>query len=1078
MRYPVSFAQRRLWALDRLVPGDPASHLSHATWLDGPVDPVALQRAMDAVVALHATLRTSVVTVDGVPEQVVDDTGGVLVDHVVLPRGPEDVERAESIAAELAVRPFDLERGPLLRAALVEAGTDRWLFVLVAHRIVVDDTALTILLDDLSTVYRDGTAALSQPWMDYGDYAVWQRERLRGEELARQLDHWREVLRDVPEKLALPTDAHRPTRSSRGARATAAIDTTSTRRLADVAQGLGATLSAVFLTGYAVVLSRYARQADLVIGLPVSGRIRAELEPIAGPFADTVPVRVSLAGAPTFAELLDRVRDATAEALSHDELPLDKLTEELGIDFSGHAVRFASQPPAAPVPDFPGVAVRSRVVFTPTAEVDLDLTASDDGAVTLGYRADLFGAPFADRFLRSVVTVLEHAGQAPHTPVADLPLLPAEEIVVPTSARPVPPDEFDLLRLLSESTAVVTDGSGTVPVSVVCDRAARLARTISERGIGQDTRTGVCLDRGVGLLTALLGVWWAGSAIVPLEPDLPLSRLGIMARDAALALVVSDDDHAGLARSVAGDVPVITLGEAATEPLDRVPALADALAYTVFTSGPADGPTGVDITHGALANLLAVLRRDLGLGADDRFAAVTTTSSDVALLELLLPLVCGADLVIAAAADTREAGPLRSLVERSAVTAVHATPHTWRLLLSGGSVPASLRLRLCGGDLPRDLANSLTAPDAVLWRLYGHAETAVWSAVGEVVAGEGPVVIGPAVGHTRVHVLDERLAKVPVGVVGEIHIAGVGVARGYPGRPEHTSAAFRPEPWATGSGARMYATGDLGRWREDGGLELVGRTDHRVVVRGVRVDCGEVEAALRAHHAVREAVVVSTRKDGEPVLVAYVVPDPDGPAARVGTDLLALIRPHLRAILPEPVVPALVVALPALPTTRDGGVDRAALPAPEWATRPSVDRVPPRDPVEETMARIWAELLRTTEPIGVHDNLFGLGGGSLTAVRFAARIADTYGVNLPMHRIVVAPTIAALAEIVSADLGSARADENTHADETAHAAETTRDVEAARDAELVGLSDDELDDLLRAVLATRDRRRTAKGDAQ
>lgn len=611
---------------------------------------------------------------------------------------------------------------------------------------------------------------------------------------------------------------------------------------------------------------------------------------------------------------------------------------------------------------------------------------------------------------------------------------------------------FDVLRSLRKSTATVTDGAGTVPVPAVCDQAARLARALSEHGVGSDTRVGVCADRGTGMLTALLGVWWAGGSVVPLEPDFPLPRLEAIARDAGLRLVVSDSDHAKLAGSLGGDLVVITPQRYAAEPLDTVAVPADALAYTVFTSGPA-GPTGVDVTRRALANVLAVGQRDLGLGPGDRFVAVTTAASDLALLELLLPLACGAHLVIAAAGDTREASRLRSLLERNAATAMHATPHTWRLLRRDGDVPASLRLRLCSGDrLPPDLAASLTAPGAVLWHFYGHTEATMWAAAGVVARGEEAVVIGPAIDHTRVYVLDGRLALAPVGVVGEVYIAGVGVARGCLGHHSHMSAVFRPDPWATEPGARMCATGDLGRRRADGGLELVGRTDRRVTIRGVRVECGEVEAALRAHHAIRDAAVVGVPRADETALVAYIVSDPDGPA-RSATELVALTRPHLRAALPEPMVPTLV-PLPALPLTRGGELDRAALPAPEWAATP----VGPRNPVEADMVRIWADLLGVTEPVGVHDNLFGLGAGSLATVRFAAWVADTYDVELAIHRIVDAPTIAELAEIVSADLNSA------------HSAAT------AGEAELAALSDVELDDLLRALFAARDRRRTARAD--
>ncbi|TQM85345.1 phosphopantetheine binding protein [Saccharothrix saharensis] len=398
MRYPLSFAQAHALSLPEL--------LSHATWLDGPVDPVALQRAMDVVVARHPTLRTSV-TASG--EQVVSERGGVVVEHVVL---PDDVERAESTAAALVARPFELHREPLLRAAVIEVRADRFLFVLVAHRVIADASALGMLLADLSTAYREGPAALQPSWMDYGDYAVWQRERLDGEELARQLEHWREVLRDAPAPVRLP--AGHP-----AARSTAVVDPAAVRRLSDVADGIGATPSAAFLAAYAVVLSRYARRADLVVGIPVSGRVRVELEPIAGPFADVVPVRVSLEGDPAFGDLLLRVRDAVAHAVAHDEVPLTKLAAELGADLSGARFTFGS--PAVPSLDLPGVTVRSHVVLTGAAEADLDLRADGSGTLTLEHRTD---PRFADWVLRSVVAVLEHA--AADTAVAELPV-PAPE---------------------------------------------------------------------------------------------------------------------------------------------------------------------------------------------------------------------------------------------------------------------------------------------------------------------------------------------------------------------------------------------------------------------------------------------------------------------------------------------------------------------------------------------------------------------------------------------------------------------------------------------------------------------------
>jgi amino acid adenylation domain-containing protein len=612
-------------------------------------------------------------------------------------------------------------------------------------------------------------------------------------------------------------------------------------------------------------------------------------------------------------------------------------------------------------------------------------------------------------------------------------------------------------------------------MSEVCDRAARIARTLADLGVDTDTLVGLCVERGIGMLTALLGVWWAGGAYVPLDPGFPEARLAAMARGAGLRIIISDSAHRDLARSVAdgaaggsgGSAPrasteVICVDDPATTaapPLDPLPVPANALAYVIFTSGSTGQPKGVGVEHRAVTNLLASFRRAFKLSSDDRFVAVTTLSFDIALLELLLPVVCGADLVIATADETREPDRLRSLIERTAATAMQATPQTWRLLVSAGGVPAGLRLRLCGGEaLPAELADQLAAPGVSLWNLYGPTETTVWSAAGVVTSAAEAAEIGPPIDHTRVYVLDERLMPVPVGVVGEVCLGGRGVARGYHDRPRLTARSFRPDPWSDEPGPRMYRTGDLGRWREGAGLELIGRNDHQVKIRGFRIECGEIEAVLRAHRDVRQAAVVTATRAGEPALVGYIVARRSSAAARPGTDLLEELRPHLRAALPDYMVPALVVALPALPLTPNAKVDRAALPAPQWgAPASAVGRVEPRNPVEATFARIWGDLLATKAPVGVHDNLFAIGGHSLIATRFVARVADTYGVSLPVHHVFAGPTIAELAEVVSADPDFGLA------------------VGSSRHAELDALSDEDLDELLRAALAQRNRRRSIAG---
>ena len=1086
MHFPTSFSQQRLWFLDQLDPGTPTYNMPYMVWLDGPLDAGALQRAMDALVARHAVLRTSIVALDGTPEQVVADTAAVRIERIDLREsadGGEVAKKAESIAADRARQPFDLAAGPLIRAALIAAGPDRHLFSLVMHHIISDGVSMGILINGLSAGYvaeTTGTQASLPPLlMGYGDYSVWQRDRMRGEELDRQLGYWREQLRGAPPVLTLPTDRPRPThQSSRGAVAAVTVNAATTKRLAEVANNANVTMFMAFLAGFAAVLWRYTGEDDIVTGTQVAGRTHTELDPIVGMFTNTVPLRISLAGDPTFLGLLDRVRDTTLDAMSHQQVPFEKLVDEFAPDRTlAHwplvQVQFVYGSLTAPGPDLPGITSRAKAILTNTAKLDITMFADtvDSGATSLAmeYSTDLFDPPWADRFLRCMAHLLEHAANAPDTPVADLPMLPAAELdalIIGRNRQAIPEsstdDDADIRLLLAASTSVVSDGDQALPMSEVCDRAARLARTIAELGIGTETLVGLCVERGIGMLTALLGVWWAGGAYVPLDPEFPKARLTAMARVADLRIIISESAHHDLARSISDDAKVICVDDPAATagpPLDPVSVPASALAYLIFTSGSTGQPKGVGVPHRAVTNLLTSFRRALKLSRDDRFVAVTTLSFDIAVLELLLPGACGADLVIASAEETREPDRLRSLIERTGATAMQATPQTWRLLVSAGGVPAGLRLRLCGGEaLPTDLADQLAAPGVVVWNLYGPTETTVWSAAGVVTGSTAAADIGPPIGHTRVYVLDERLMPVPVGVVGEVCLGGRGVARGYHDQPRLTARSFRPDPWSDDPGARMYRTGDLGRWREGAGLELIGRNDHQVKIRGFRIECGEIEAVLRAHRDVRQAVVVASTRAGEPALVGYIVPRRGSPTAQPGTDLVDYLRPHLRAALPDYMVPVLIVALPALPLTPNAKVDRAALPDPPWdAPAPTADHVEPRNPVEATCARIWSDLLAIATPIGVHDNVFALGAHSLTATRFVARVADTYGVSLPVHHVFAGPTVAELAEIVAADPNFGRGPDSS------------------RHAELDALSDEDLDDLLRAVLAQRNRRQAIAG---
>jgi amino acid adenylation domain-containing protein len=1092
MRYPVSFGQRRLWFMDQLNPGEPTFNMPYLLSLDGPLDAGVLQRALDAMVVRHPVLRTSITAVGGLPEQVVADTGSIPIELIELDEAAPDLDRqVEQLTVTRAMAPFQLDQAPLLRVSLIRTGPQRRLLMLVMHHIISDGASMGVLIHDLAAAYRAEAAGqpidLAPLWMDYGDYAIWQRDRLQGEELDRQLDYWRGQLRGAPTMLTLPTDRPRPVQqSSRGAVAVAQLAPELTRQLTDLAVASNATRFMVFLAGFAVVLSRYARQRDLLIGTPVSGRTHVELDPIVGLFTNTVCVRVRLPGELSFRELLGQLRDSTLDVLAHQELPFENLVAEFAPERSlAHApliqVQFGYQSLIPPELELPGIRSSGRAVFTRTAKLDFGLfadTMPDDRTTLVAeYSTDLFDAAWAERFLGCLISVLGAAAGGPDSPVIDLPLLsPAEsaELTGQQLAPPAPLEPLDLRAALAASESRVSDGTEAVPMAEVCRRAGRIARVLAEHGVGPETPVGLCQHRGIGLLSSLLGVWWAGGAYVPLDPDFPPARLSAMVRGAGLSLVLCDEATLGLADSLADTIQPIRVddpGLAGVHPLPPVPLPDGALAYQIFTSGSTGQPKGVGVEHRAVANLLGSFQRLLGLGPDDRFVAVTTLSFDIALLELLLPPLCGADLVIATAAETREPDLLHALIERTGATAMQATPQTWRLLLAAGGVPPGLRLRLCGGEaLPRDLADQLDSAASVLWNLYGPTETTVWSAAGTVERAPGPVPVGPPIERTRVYLLDERLNPVPRGVVGQVFLAGDGVARGYLGRPRLTGQAFRPDPWSDRPGQRMYATGDLGRWTDSGGLQLIGRTDHQVKLRGYRVECGEVEAALRSHREIRQAAVLPADRAGTPVLVGYVVRrrpsarpagDPADPALE-RAELLDLLRPHLRSMLPEYMIPDLIVALPTLPLTPNGKVDRAGLPAPDWGKVSSAAaRLEPANPVEATLAGIWGDLVASPQAFGMDDNLFSVGGNSLTATRFVSRVTDTYRVQLPVHQIFATPTIGELARIVSAELDAAEFDSSN-----------------GTSSELDELSDEELDALLRAALAQRNRRRAHPSDPE
>ncbi|GAB3154078.1 hypothetical protein GCM10027290_47920 [Micromonospora sonneratiae] len=1045
--YPLSFGQVRLWFLDQFQPGDPIYNIPMAFRVRGVLELEVLRAALGMIVSRHGALRTTFVDSGGEPVQLVRPVEDFKLEVVDLSATPADRREDEAVRLvwEAAREPFDLSAGPLFRATVVRVADDDHYLSMCLHHIISDAWSLGVLFRELTVAYgalaEGRTPELPALPAQYGDFAVWQRERLGGDTLRRQLDYWLDHLRGAPALLTLPTDRPRPaTQSYQGAVHYFDLPAPLARRVHQFNQDTGVTMFMTLLAGFTALLSRYSGQDDVVVGSPVAGRNHADLEPLIGFFVNTLALRVSLDGLPTFRDLVDRAREATLGGLANGEVPFEKLVEELQPERSlGHAPIFQAQLilQNAPTGDLnlPGAALTSLAVDSGTAKFDLtlvgELTSAGGVRLAVEYDTALFEAETVARFGRHLTALLDAAVTDPDRRVAEIPLLSGVErwrsvVDWNDTGRDLPPvaSVLELLPAGSDPTAgsgpaAVTGPDGTADLATLTARSSQLAHLLRSRGVRPDTPVALCLDRGVGLVVGVLGTWRAGAGYLPLDPALPEERLRYMLADSGTRVLVTQRSVRDRLGGLLDAVPVVVCldddgAELAAAPVEP-PAVSihpESLAYLIYTSGSTGRPKGVVVPHRCLVNLVASFHDDLGLASDDRFAAVTTLSFDISVLELLVPLVSGTPLTIVATDEVGDGALLRQRLIDDGITAMQATPATWRLLLASGGVPAGLRVRMCGGEaLARDLADALISDGSTLWNCYGPTETTVWSAATPVLPAPAPIDLGEPIANTELYVLDRAGQPVPVGVVGEVHIGGLGVVRGYHGRPGLTASRFLPDPFTGRPGARLYATGDLARQRADGRLEFLGRTDHQVKVRGFRIELGEIEELLRGHELVADAVVSTWTAGSDDVrLVAYVVPVSDD-----GTtgDLWGLLRPWLATRLPGYMVPATLVTLAALPVNANGKTDRGALPAPDWRDGIGTERIAPRNAVEHVLADIWQEVLGV-DSVGAYDDFFHLGGHSLLATQALSRIGTTFEMSLPIRVLFEAPTVAAMAEALTA----------------------------------------------------------------
>ncbi|WP_213764823.1 non-ribosomal peptide synthetase [Caballeronia sp. dw_19] len=1030
-RIPLTHEQERLWFLWKLEPDSAAYTITGAVNLSGALNRQAVRVALDCLIERHESLRTRFVEEGGQPWQVVDNAAHD-GRHALYGWREESVFGQDELDArllELGREPFDLEHGPMLRVTLLARAQNETILHFAMPHMVSDAWSQVILLREFSHLYRAASrneaADLAPLPIQYGDYALWQRNPRNEAALDTHYAYWQRELGGEQPLLALPVDriCHEA-RSSAGAVIARSLGTELAAALEQRSREHGATRFMTMLAAFGTLLQGYSAQDDVRVGVPVAGRDRMETEPLIGFFVNTLVIRMATRRGEPFSALLAEVRDRMAGGQAHADVPFAKLVELLQPRRSiSHTPLFQvmfnySAEPRSQV-ELPGIEVSTLTGGTGTVQFDLSLDVSVNGdglRVALNYATDLFDPATATRLLDSYVAVLETIASEPDTRA--VPLLgdrEQQQLLAwgrndQTFAQAEPVHRlFERQAMKTPDAIALVFGDQTPTYRELDERANRLAHKLARLGVRPEVKVGIGVERSVEMVVGLLAVLKAGGAYVPLDPQYPAERLAYMAAHSGVRLLLTQ--RAVTQRFSANDQPLPML-ELDTLNLDdesshkpHVDVRGHNLAYVIYTSGSTGQPKGVMVHHHALSHFIHGMQAKPGLAADDVLVAVTSLSFDIAALELYLPLVVGARIVLATREVARDGAALARLVQDSKATVLQSTPAGWRLLRAGGWPQAPLVgfKGLCGGEaLQPDLARDLNEQGVELWNMYGPTETTIWSAAGRVLdAAPG---LGSPIAGTQLYVLDSSMALVPPNVPGELYLGGVGLARGYIGQGGLTSERFVADPF-NGSGARLYRTGDLVKWRGDGRLEYLGRMDHQVKIRGFRIELGEVEAQLLAQPEVREAVVVAHEGTGGARLVAYVSPMAGQPADA------AELREKLVAVLPDYMVPGLIVVMDRLPLNTNGKVDRHALPLPE-----QTERIweAPKGEIEAVLAGVWQDVLRV-ERIGRHDNFFEMGGQSLLALRAVAALREALNVELPVQKLFAYPVLADLARAIERD---------------------------------------------------------------
>ncbi|WP_414621620.1 amino acid adenylation domain-containing protein [Calothrix sp. CCY 0018] len=1027
-KLPLSYAQQRLWFIDRLNPDSSVYNICGALEIQGLLNVAALEESFNQIVRRHEICRTTFKVFNGEPMQVIVPDFTLRLKQVNITHLPKKHLSAEvtRLATVEAQQPFDLSTAPLLRTTLLELDARHYVLILTVHHIIFDAWSMGVLIGELGKLYEANSCGIAHKLpelpIQYADFAVWQRQWLQNRVLTNQLAYWKKKLCGNLPLLQLPSYRKLPQPSYRGARQELILSKTLTQALKELSQQQGVTLFMMLLAAFKTLLYRYTGQEDLLVGTATAGRNQSELEPLIGCFVNTVVLRTDLSGNPNFLTLLERVREVTLEAYAHQDLPFEKLVEELQPQRDlNHSplfqIGFAFYNAPKIEAQLSNLTLNSLEVDSGTSKLDLTISFKETEAGLTGcieYKSELYDAATITRMQAHFQTLLEGIVANPQQRLHQLPLLTTAEIqqyLQWNNTQTQYPADFCVHQLFeaqverSPNAIALSFNDSTITYQELNIQASQLANYLQSLGIKPEIRVGVYIERSPLTIISILAIFKAGGVYVPLDPTYPQERLAFMIEDAQLSLLLTQESLGIEPEEKTTLVYLDREWENIVQHDDANPrqiVTPDNIAYIIYTSGSTGKPKGVLLEHRGLCNLATAQMQVFDVRHHSRVLQFASLSFDASISEIFMTLVAGATLCLATTDDLLPGTKLLRLLRDRQITTVTLPPSVLAVLRSS-ELPDLQTIIVAGEACSADLV-ARWACSRRFFNAYGPTEATVCATIAECSKEDLQPPIGHPIANTQVYILDRTLQPVPIGLPGELYIGGIGVARGYLNRPNLTAEKFIKNPFNNSKFNRLYKTGDLARYRNDGNIEFLGRIDHQVKIRGFRIELGEVETVLRQHPDVLTCVVTAHEGGSGKGLVGYIIPEGGITINR------QQLKDYLKEHLPDYMVPYTLIVLEKLPLTPNGKVDRSALPAPEQSLKAET-KIIPRDSLELELVRVWEEVLKI-HPIGVTDNFFELGGHSLLAVRLMALIQQQFGRELPLSTLFKNGTIEQLAIIL------------------------------------------------------------------